>query len=58
MENKCLSCGISENDIPLVQLAFDGGQRFICPQCLHTPRKLADKLPVLKDVKLAPHKHE
>jgi hypothetical protein len=62
MENKCLSCGVSENIIPLIQPAFDGGQKFICPQCLpsliHAPRKIADKLPVLKDVKPATHKYE
>jgi hypothetical protein len=54
MENKYLSCGVAENKIPLIQLAFDGGRQFICPQCLpsliHAPHKLADKLPVLKDI--------
>ncbi len=62
MENKIPSCGVSENKIPLVQPAFDGGQKFTCPQCLpsliHAPRKLAVKLPALKDVKPAAHKYE
>ncbi len=62
MKKICLNCAISENEIPLIQLAFDGGHTYICPQCLpsliHAPHKLADKLPALKDIKPEPHKHK
>jgi hypothetical protein len=47
MENKkmtCLVCGKTEEEIPLVKLAFKGEELRICPQHLpmliHEPQKL------------------
>ncbi len=48
----CLNCGASEMDRPLITLKFQEKDIFICPQCLpiliHSPQKLAEKLPSLK----------
>ncbi len=44
----CLSCGHSDQDVPLIPVRFGGGDSWICPQCLpiliHHGDKLAGKL--------------
>lgn len=46
--NHCLNCDASENEIPLVNLVFEGKPAFICSSCLpvliHQPQKLVGKL--------------
>jgi len=50
-ENKkeCLVCGRDENQIPLVQLDYQGKNYQICPQhipvLIHDPGKLVGNLP-------------
>jgi hypothetical protein len=45
----CLNCGESEQEKPLLTMKFQGGEIYICPQCLpvliHKPASLVDKLP-------------
>ncbi len=45
----CLYCERTENETPLIQMRYRGGEVYICPQHLpiliHQPSKLADKLP-------------
>ena len=45
---KCLSCGKSEQETPLIFLRFNRGESWICPQCLpvliHHRDQLAEKL--------------
>lgn len=47
-EIRCLNCGRSEEQVPLLGLAFKGGTVHICPQCLpvliHKPQQLVDRL--------------
>jgi hypothetical protein len=50
MEAKtCINCGRTEDKAPLLNVAFKGGEKFICAQCLpiliHKVHLLADKLP-------------
>jgi hypothetical protein len=51
-QHKCLSCGRSDNDVPLVTLSYTGASLWICPQCLpaliHHPAKLTGKIPGFK----------
>lgn len=48
-EKACLNCGRTDEQIPLLPIAFKGEEKFICPQCLptliHKIHLLADKLP-------------
>jgi hypothetical protein len=45
----CLYCDRTSDDVPLIQLHYQGEMRYICAQHLpiviHQPQKLADKLP-------------
>ena len=45
---KCLNCGKSEKEIPLINLTYSGKPSWICPQCLpvliHHIDQLTDKL--------------
>ena len=45
----CLFCERDENEIPLVQLDYQGRHLWICPQhipvLIHDPGKLTGKLP-------------
>ncbi|MFC1878520.1 hypothetical protein ACFLZW_01275 [Chloroflexota bacterium] len=49
MEQKCLYCERTPEQIPLINLAYKEGNYWICPQHLpiliHKPAQLADKLP-------------
>lgn len=48
-ENKktCIACGISENEVPLIVLAYKGEELRVCPQhmpiLIHEPQKLTGK---------------
>jgi hypothetical protein len=60
---KCLVCEITEDEMPLIALRYQGQELFICPQHLpiliHQPDKLADRLPGLKNARGAQgHEHE
>ena len=33
-ECQCLNCGASESNFPLIKLQYNGGQIYICPQCI------------------------
>lgn len=50
-ELACLNCNRTEQQIPLLTLAFQGEKKYICPQCLpvliHKPEKLSAVLPGL-----------
>lgn len=60
-EKTCLNCGRSSNEIPLLNLEFRGETYQLCPQCLpvmiHTPQKLAGKLPGAEHFPPANHEH-
>lgn len=47
--SNCLNCKRTDEQVPLLSLAFKGEEKYICPQCLpiliHKPHQLADKLP-------------
>lgn len=55
----CLNCNVSENQIPLVNLTFNGNQAFICSRCLpiliHSPQKLVGKLDGAENIPSANH---
>ncbi|MGA9116393.1 MAG: hypothetical protein WB626_06435 [Bacteroidota bacterium] len=47
-ETRCLGCGKSKEETPLLPLRYGEGELHICPQCLptliHQPEKLKDRL--------------
>lgn len=57
--NQCLNCNVSENEIPLVNLTFNGYKTFICSRCLpiliHSPQKLVGKLDGAENIPSANH---
>jgi hypothetical protein len=57
----CLYCERDANQIPLLAVEFQGQELSICAQHLpiliHSPAKLADKLPGLAQVPPAEHHH-
>ena len=59
--NTCLNCGRDSNEIPLLALEYRGETYHLCPQCLpvmiHSPRKLAGKLPGAEIFPPANHEH-
>jgi len=60
MNLTCLSCGRTEQEIPLVPLKYQGKDWHLCPQCfpimIHQPQKLVGKLPGAE--KLQPVQHD
>jgi hypothetical protein len=58
----CLHCGRDSNQIPLLALEYQGKEFSICaqhlPVLIHSPAKLADKLPGLAQVPPADHHHD
>jgi hypothetical protein len=60
-ESYCLYCERDSNQVPLIALVFQGQDLWICPQHLpiliHSPAKLANKLPELAQVSPAEHHH-
>ena len=55
----CLSCNISESEIPLVNLRYDGKPAYICSRCLplliHHPEQLIGKLKGAENISPAEH---
>ena len=55
----CLSCGKTENDIPLVTLTYSSQPAFICSYCLplliHHPEQLTGKLKGAENIPPADH---
>ena len=55
----CLNCNRTEEQIPLLNLNFKGGEQYICPQCLplliHKPQVLAETLPGMEATPPAEH---
>lgn len=47
-KKNCIACGISENEVPLIILAYKGEELRVCPQhipiLIHEPQKLVGKL--------------
>jgi hypothetical protein len=61
-ELRCLNCGQSEQETPLIPFRYNGNQQWICSQCLptliHAPQKLTGKLENAEHIKpAAHHKH-
>jgi hypothetical protein len=59
MNQTCINCGRSEQEIPLVVLRYQGKDWHLCPGCLptliHQPQKLAGKLPGAENMQPANH---
>ena len=57
----CLYCERDSSQVPLMALVFQGQDLLICPQHLpiliHSPAKLADKLPGLAQISPAEQNH-
>ena len=60
-KENCLHCNRDSNQVPLLELVFQGHELAICaehlPILIHSPAKLADKLPGLGQVSPAEHHH-
>jgi len=58
----CIHCNRNSNQIPLLALEYQGQEFSICaqdlPVLIHSPAKLADKLPGLAQVLPAEHHHD
>lgn len=54
MEEKCIVCERTSEEVPLLAIRHRGQSFWICPQDLpiliHKPQKLADKLPGAKNL--------
>ncbi len=57
----CLNCQKSEQEIPLMTLQYQGKEIYICSQCfpnlIHSPAKLAGKIPGAEKIPPAEHDH-
>ena len=57
---RCLNCGTSENDIPLINLRYSGKPAYICSHCLpiliHHPEELKGKIKGAEQIPPAEHK--
>ncbi|HNS01718.1 MAG TPA: hypothetical protein PKM78_04980 [Anaerolineae bacterium] len=57
----CLNCGRPETAGPLVALRYNGGQTWICSQCLpvliHHPQRLVGRLAGAENLAPASHDH-
>jgi hypothetical protein len=57
----CMYCEQDSSQVPLIMVTFQGKDLRICPQHLpvliHSPAKLADKLPGLAQLSPAEHHH-
>lgn len=58
-EMKCLNCGKTDQQVPLLHLTFRDETKYICAQCfpimIHKIHLLADKLPGVEIQSSAPH---
>lgn len=61
-KDNCLYCERDSSQVPLLPLEFQGQDIAICaehlPILIHSPAKLADKLPGLAQVSPAEHHHD
>jgi hypothetical protein len=52
----CLACQATQDQAPLIQLLFKGQTYYICaehfPTLIHSPQKLAGKLPGAENLKV------
>ena len=59
LQPTCLNCGRTDKQVPLLHLTFQGGPKYICPQCMpvliHKPQQLTDKLPGIEVAPPAAH---
>ncbi len=59
-EQACVACGRSQEEIPLLALAFRNAMFWICPQHLpvliHNPQQLVGKIPGAEG--MAPAEHQ
>lgn len=59
MEKTCINCGRTDEKAPLLNLTFNGEEKYICAQCLpiiiHKIHLLADKLPGVETLPPASH---
>jgi hypothetical protein len=60
-ESKCLYCEQSSDEAPLIAIHFHGEEWWICaqhlPLLIHSPAKLAGKLPGAENLGNAGHGH-
>jgi hypothetical protein len=60
-ELKCLNCGSSEMEIPLISARYAGEQLWICSRCMpvliHKPEQLIGTLKGADKIPPAPHHH-
>jgi hypothetical protein len=53
-EPKCLACGRTSSEVPLLSVQFQQSIYYICPQdfpiLIHQPQKLAGKLPGVENL--------
>lgn len=54
ISKKCLGCGRSDEETPLIPLDYRGSRIWICPRhmpaLIHDPGQLVDKLPGAEDL--------
>ena len=47
-ELKCIACGVSEVQVPIIKLSYQGKELGVCPQhmpvLIHKPQELVGKL--------------
>jgi hypothetical protein len=57
--NQCINCERTEEEMPLLNFDFKGEKVYICSGCmpvlLHSPAKLAGKLPGAEKIEPAKH---
>lgn len=57
LELRCLNCGKSESETPLLHLHYSGEDQWICSHCLptliHAPQKLIGKIKNADQIKPA-----
>ena len=57
--HQCINCERNEDEMPLLKFKFKGEKVYICSGCmpilLHSPAKLADKLPGAENIEPAKH---
>jgi hypothetical protein len=55
----CLVCQATQDQVPLIQMVYQRQAYYICPEhfplLIHSPQKLAGKLPGAENLK--PHEH-
>jgi hypothetical protein len=58
---RCVNCGTSEEEVPLVVLRYAGASQWICSGCLpvliHRPDQLVGKLAGAENIRPTQHEH-